>query len=226
MSSNKHASDSLSQDVTEISSSYDDLLAHARRATFVAKIPGDLTNLENSLAVRLRSENSSARSKLQKIYRLADQIMQHAAPHVACHKGCSSCCKMNVQITSDEAALIEQTGGVQAASLKSTAIHEIGKYNGVPCPFLKDGQCSIYEARPLVCRTHVSFYSDDYWCHPSRNLEQAAPVVGFSGLFDAINGVRATKNGVFGDIRDFFPSRTPNGYKPPSEKLFSQFGLT
>ncbi|HEY3265722.1 MAG TPA: YkgJ family cysteine cluster protein [Armatimonadota bacterium] len=28
---------------------------------------------------------------------------------------------------------------------------------GVHCPFLRDGMCSIYPARPLMCREHISF---------------------------------------------------------------------
>ncbi|MCI8331226.1 MAG: hypothetical protein HFE78_00130 [Clostridiales bacterium] len=50
------------------------------------------------------------------------------------------------------------------------------EYNG-KCPHLKDGQCSVYEARPFVCRIYGAselFKCDD--CVPERFLSEEETV--------------------------------------------------
>lgn len=43
----------------------------------------------------------------------------------------------------------------------------------LPCPFLEDGQCSVYDRRPLNCRAHIAVGPPD-WCR-DRRLEQKYP---------------------------------------------------
>lgn len=67
---------------------------------------------------------------------------------VTCHAGCDDCCRRRFSVTAIEAELIAEAvaaqGTARAASADDTA-----------CVFLgPDGRCAVYEARPLICRSH------------------------------------------------------------------------
>jgi Fe-S-cluster containining protein len=91
-------------------------------------------------------------------------------PHpVACQTGCDSCCYNQVELTPPEALLIchHIAQHFSAAEQELLLAHvdrimEIIKAMGqaesaarrreIPCPLLRQRTCSIYPARPLVCR--------------------------------------------------------------------------
>jgi Fe-S-cluster containining protein len=80
---------------------------------------------------------------------------------INCRKGCSQCCSqifnitlIDSQIISDHVKSIPQ---VQKDILRSKAIKYIEeKKHGIsliPCPALgSEGECTIYEVRPIICR--------------------------------------------------------------------------
>lgn len=72
-----------------------------------------------------------------------------------CGAGCDDCCRARFTVTGVEAAVLravlEGLEGAARARLRERAIA------GDPerCPALEDdGRCAVYEARPLVCRSH------------------------------------------------------------------------
>jgi len=179
--------------------------ATRRRDLYLQSLSEDLRERENNIARQMVTENASAKSKLGKIYLLANELLEVAAPHVACGRGCSSCCKMNVTISSVEADRISNATGWKPAQLTSSKNHPEEAFAGIACPFLVDNTCSIYENRPLVCRTHVAFDASSYWCDPNRMHQQEMPMVRFSGLQEALGKISTGRNGaVYADIRDFF----------------------
>lgn len=196
---------------TPLSKNQADLLAKSiesaelRRSDFIKAVPPALSKREDEIERRLVSENSSTRSKLRKIYHLMEELGQIRAPYVACGKGCSSCCKMNVKISQIEANIIAERTGMQSKQLPSSRSYKSDQFMGVPCVFLKEGSCSIYEIRPFVCRNHVSFDTTSYWCEPENSLHAEMPMLAFSGLLDAyFNITKKDSGGVHADIRDFF----------------------
>ena len=65
----------------------------------------------------------------------------------ACRVGCHSCCKPGLTVSAIEAAAIQEH--LQKSPTEFTA------YGRERCAFLdKAGRCTIYEARPVVCRSH------------------------------------------------------------------------
>lgn len=104
-------------------------------------------------------------------------------------KGCCHCCYEPVYCSTQEVAyILESLDDTQKVLLKMfvrSCIERI-KPSGlfdkdlppvkdwlafhVECPFLIDGNCSIYERRPYACRTHMAIYDPD-WCR-DRRLEQ------------------------------------------------------
>lgn len=80
----------------------------------------------------------------------------------ACKSGCSHCCKrMYIEISEDEASLIAarlKTFSEEKRLSISSSLHH-GRRTGDPntqCVFLEQGKCSIYDIRPLTCRTYHS----------------------------------------------------------------------
>jgi Fe-S-cluster containining protein len=181
--------------------------AYRRRDAYLSSLDASLKQREDLIAQRMRSTNASAISKISKIYALVDEFGAAAKDFVACKNGCAACCHMNVTISAIEAKHIETATGKARAALSESRTHDLAEFSGKPCPFLKDSSCSIYDVRPYACRQHVSFDTTNYWCQPERSHQKVLPKVGFNGAEEAFFNVagRAT-HGIFGDIRDFFPS--------------------
>ncbi|MCK4119564.1 YkgJ family cysteine cluster protein [Ralstonia solanacearum] len=137
---------------------------------------------------------------------MVDKLVEAAAPFVACKRGCSACCHMNVNVTEVEAQIIEEQTGRRYARFTGAIRHPDGEFTGVACPFLVDGTCSIYSVRPFACRHHMSFNLDAYWCSPERAHLAEMPMISFGGARQAYSAVtRLDSGGLYGDIRDFFP---------------------
>ncbi len=85
---------------------------------------------------------------------------------IACKAGCAYCCHLYVQVTPLEAIgvvrALQAQGPAALASVKARVADTFSKTEGrdaayrnvlaLPCPLLVDGQCSVYAARPFVCR--------------------------------------------------------------------------
>ncbi|RYE40865.1 MAG: YkgJ family cysteine cluster protein [Hyphomicrobiales bacterium] len=132
--------------------------AQLRQTAFMQALPKALRDEEDAIPAVIRTLNASTRSKLQRIYRLADALGESRAPFVACKKGCAGCCHMNITISSEEASRISAASGRIAKRLTHSIRRDVDAFAGVPCPFLDAaGACSVYPDRPLVCRNHTSF---------------------------------------------------------------------
>lgn len=156
---------------------------------------------------KIANSSASPVEKNQRLFWLVQEISNYVAPLTPCSKGCSHCCKMAVGITDYEADLIGKHIGVKPrevrihpAKLKSM----VQDYNGVSCPFLKKGVCSIYEVRPLACRTHYNLSAYATICDLNHKPPFTIPNLNFSTLWSAHVEINAgTYN--FGDIRHYFP---------------------
>jgi Fe-S-cluster containining protein len=179
-----------------------------RAQSFIASVSPDLVAREAKLPETLRAENSSRRSKLVKIYRIADELSVAREGFVACGKGCSHCCHMSIQLTSAEAERLGAQIGRPPKKVASTIKADKKAFDGLPCSFLAvDHSCSIYPHRPLACRTHASFEADNTKCHPSMMDDHTVSLVNFSGLEQALFDVSSGSGELLtADIRDFFPA--------------------
>jgi uncharacterized protein len=80
----------------------------------------------------------------------------------ACAPGCSFCCYLPVDVLAPEAfriaAHLQQTRSPRELTALVYRLVAHGQHDGAarPCVFLTDGRCSIYEVRPMVCRSYNS----------------------------------------------------------------------
>lgn len=96
------------------------------------------------------------------LYRLLDEtIAEHVTKH-SCKRGCSHCCHLNVDIWPPEAKVIEWYCKEHNIPIDQEYLGRQMGYEPLEipitpvsaCVFLKNGECSIYEARPIMCRKY------------------------------------------------------------------------
>jgi Fe-S-cluster containining protein len=147
--------------------------------------------------------------KVIKLRKLADSAAEVIAPHTPCAKGCSACCHNPALVSEVEAMLIAQATGAKLAApqrIFDIAGDEVARreyfapYAGVACTFLRDGACSIYKDRPVVCRVQHSIDSSAAGCDDGK--QPAA--VDLTEVFVAELNMMGRMM-IYADIREFFP---------------------
>ena len=111
-------------------------------------------------------DNSATVSKLQEILRrykelcgycdgFWDRVFNKFPDAFACAPGCSTCCELP-SVNYLEAFII-------AGKTRNNKIIRAAAGAGGPCPFLDNDRRSIYQSRPLICRTHgLLLKSEEY----------------------------------------------------------------
>ncbi len=116
----------------------------------------------------LLSVVASAHKEFDRAYVAAPAAARES---VACRAGCDACCHVPVGLLAHEVLIaaqhVQMTFSPEEleALIERAAAHRAafaGKSNHertdlrTPCVLLRDGSCSIYEARPEACRSHHS----------------------------------------------------------------------
>jgi Fe-S-cluster containining protein len=123
----------------------------------------DLTYIEQTSKAN-EQENLDFRAYVRADLDLSDyrlnavvqQATQEVWAHIDC-RTCANCCKTRHPLFSrTEVQRIAEYLGTTAAELRARYLEidqEAAKYTTreLPCPFLKDNLCSIYDVRPSVC---------------------------------------------------------------------------
>jgi Fe-S-cluster containining protein len=165
------------------------------------------------------SRSASRTQKVIMLRRVADEIAATVAPHAVCTKGCSRCCHQHIMISELEARLIESATGRKRASPSRTPGQDLvrvtdekqHRYLGVPCTFLgDDGACTIYEHRPIKCRTHFTLADDPALCDTARGLNVRDLPLFESSAFEQAKAA-VIYDTTFADIREFFPEPSSGG---------------
>ncbi|MBK6616694.1 YkgJ family cysteine cluster protein [Ottowia sp.] len=157
----------------------------------------------------IAKSNAGTGKKYRRFALLAQRVATAVSPHAACARRCSHCCNIAVVISEFEAVAIGREIGVEVnrSVAKDAAESAVSRYTGVPCTFLRDGACSIYQHRPMQCRVHFNLADDERMCDlrvPSS--ESSVPNVNLSAFWVA--SAYALQSHHHGDIRDFFGART------------------
>ncbi|WP_395066240.1 YkgJ family cysteine cluster protein [Paraburkholderia silvatlantica] len=171
---------------------------------------------KRDLNTMLNDQSKNVDAMIEALWKAVDEVGAVAAPRAACRKGCSHCCHTSVLLPAQEAALIGKRIGVKPEPHKGITQRgdiEAGYHN--PCPFLREGECSIYESRPLACRQQYNMDIDALLCDlsggPSKvpylnmlDYQQALVLVTAGWRRLGLTSVPAMPD--VGDIRQFFPN--------------------
>jgi uncharacterized protein len=81
-----------------------------------------------------------------------DQVHARRRADMMCAAGCHDCCQPGLTVTAIEAAAIRAHLAAMPAAARDALR---ARRDGARCAALDDGgRCSIYPARPLICRSH------------------------------------------------------------------------
>jgi Fe-S-cluster containining protein len=134
------------------------------------------------------------------------------APKLGCKDGCAYCCYQNVEVTIPEAILVAAHLGDAAdprrAKVLETARDLKGKSDetrlrsGAACPMLVDGKCSVYDDRPLMCRSVFAIESEQCRrAHLAAIQGRKVPIEFFGLAQYYILGDQAGLRGILKDMR-------------------------
>lgn len=175
------------------------------------RIPIALEREQATLPKKVRKHKVSFLEGLQQVFEILDRYADTARGCVACRPGCSYCCHGEIAISSLEAMLISQASGRLAKTPSPSTGYRTkpSVESNRPCPLLgADGLCSVYEARPMVCRTHVNFASSNEACKfdadPNGTIYMINRATSFPGAMRAWNELNQRAGAVLIDIREFF----------------------
>ena len=75
---------------------------------------------------------------------------------LTCHAGCSSCCHRHLSVmTLEWSRIAEAVSSLEPSHQEALRTRLEAGRSDPRCPLLDDeGRCRIYEARPMICRTH------------------------------------------------------------------------
>ncbi len=182
--------------------------AQANLERIIAKSGAKIKRLNNE-AVDVGIAVMPMPQKLQRLRFIAGQWSQHYTPHTACAKACSHCCNVAVDVTAAEAQLIAKKVGVKAATPEK--VRHVTEENpdqerwlGVPCTFLGESGCRIYDERPIMCRTQVNMDSDERLCRIVKEAHIQVPYADAMEIKGALAFVAQRDAGI-ADIREWFP---------------------
>lgn len=191
----------------------------------VASLSAPLNGKNRKALVRQAVISRTAAQRVHWLRREADLVLSVLSDRVACRRGCSHCCHIGVQIAEGEARLIGKLVGravqeppadrivsiegaidnpdlLEQAKGKGNALANV--YFGSPCTFLVDGECGIYEHRPMACRTLFNADDDALLCELVEGESIPVPYVNMQASQVAYMmawGDRAR----LADLRDWFP---------------------
>ena len=176
-----------------------------------ARIPVALEREDASLAKRLRKPRISTLEGLEMLYAFLDRYLAHVVKGLtACQKGCAYCCHSQVAVSKLEAEYIaSKTGRALLKSPNQAMVSEQYCDPVKPCPFVDsvDMSCAIYSYRPLLCRTHISFETDNAKCRFDSDGSKITLLDRrntWPGAMQAYSELVSRHGGTWGDIREYF----------------------
>lgn len=161
--------------------------------------PVFLRKAEAKIFKNLKKINRPAIIKLKKLYLFMDQFYDHIHKYTPCKQSCCHCCFYSISVSNIEVLYIENTYKIKG---KNVAI-PLKIIEGTPCCFLENTLCSIYDARPFVCRRHVILAADNRWC--PHDSEYTFPMISFPEIDRSYERVLLESKSIeLHDIREVF----------------------
>lgn len=140
---------------------------------------------------------------IARIDALCNSIAATLGEQITCSPGCSSCCTSITVFPVEAAAMRETLKKLPKQNAEEIRRHISEHAEDERCPLLFHNQCLLYEARPIICRTHglpITYTSDGQRssdCCP-LNLTETESVSGSSVVdLDKLNTLLVAVNSIY-----------------------------
>jgi Fe-S-cluster containining protein len=109
-------------------------------------------------AMRAERRDPDSLRNYRELLRRVDELCRVAGERLAglltCHEGCDACCR-HLSLFAVEAAVLAEAVAALPAEQHGRLLQRARRATqDGPCPLLEEHACLIYEARPIICRTH------------------------------------------------------------------------
>src|SRR5437016_229381 len=99
------------------------------------------------------------RKLLADIERLSAELQQKFLKQITCHHGCTGCCQQHLTLSPVEAEFVSEAVRQLPDEIRERVAAQAralidGTAQTIACPLLDGPGCSIYQSRPVICRTH------------------------------------------------------------------------
>ena len=134
---------------------------------------------------------------------LCTTIATTLGEQITCSAGCSSCCIPITVFPVEAAAMREALNNLPDEQATAIRRHSANHSDDERCPLLRNHHCLLYDARPIICRTHglpIIFTSEGQRssdCCP-RNLSGVVSVTSSSVVdLDTLNTLLVAVNALY-----------------------------
>lgn len=159
---------------------------------------------------------SRATKRIRIILEAASAWGQELAAVAACQRGFSACCSIPVPTTSAEARHLSSVSGHEMElPIGELSVRQYAqrpeqlrldqtddRAHSSACPSLKGHECSVYDVRPMVRRTHFSLADSALLCQVVPGQPVSVPFANATGL--RVRALMMQSDEAFADIREFF----------------------
>ena len=143
------------------------------------------------------------RQLIARVDALCATIAAALGEQITCSEGCSSCCT-SITVFPVEAASMREVLQQLPARLAAEILRHVAEHaDGERCPLLLHNRCLLYEARPIICRTHglpIIYTTDGLHgrdCCP-HNLTEVESLSGSSVVdLDRLNTLLVAVNSIY-----------------------------
>lgn len=94
------------------------------------------------------------RALLGQVDQLCVRIGTTFPDQIACRAGCAACCTLQGVLPVEAASLALAWRQLPAAEAAALQARLLAATDEAFCPLLSDDRCPLYDARPIICRTH------------------------------------------------------------------------
>jgi len=145
--------------------------------------------------IKMVGKLQAFRWAITKVDYINEEVSTNAKVQYSCKKGCSFCCHHDIPTYTEEVAIIVEYCRKHNIAIDKNhllrqnklSINKLLHSDVSACVFLKDNECTIYEARPIICRSyHV--ISPPELCDIKNNKEAIPAITAFNLYREAFMG--------------------------------------